>query len=284
MKLSHIDGGKPFDWDRASDDYAKFRDIYPNSFYKKIVDFGLCKRDQHILDLGTGTGVLPRHLSTYGASFVGVDISENQIARAKELSKGRGIEYIAAPAEDIDFPDGTFDNALACQCYIYFDQNALLPKLYKALKPEGRFCVMSLIWLHEESPIAAASEALVLEYNPSWSGAGFTRPKFNNRGIPSGFDIDTSLGFEVDFSYSFDIPISFTREKWHGRIRACRGIGASSMTEKEIAAFDAEHIAFLEKQRASFKIMHSAVFCVLKKYSLDDLTAGQIFHKHVLGV
>ena len=28
-----IDGGKAFDWGRTSEDYAKYRDIYPAAFY-----------------------------------------------------------------------------------------------------------------------------------------------------------------------------------------------------------------------------------------------------------
>ena len=37
---SRIDAGKAFDWGRTSGDYAKYRDIYPDVFYKKIVDRG----------------------------------------------------------------------------------------------------------------------------------------------------------------------------------------------------------------------------------------------------
>ena len=36
------DEGKPFDWGKASSDYAQFRDIYPEEFYQRIVDKGLC--------------------------------------------------------------------------------------------------------------------------------------------------------------------------------------------------------------------------------------------------
>lgn len=38
IKDSRIDSGKAFDWGRTSQDYAKYRDIYPELFYKKIVD------------------------------------------------------------------------------------------------------------------------------------------------------------------------------------------------------------------------------------------------------
>ena len=52
MQNRKIDGGKPFDWGRTSDDYAKYRDIYPPIFYKKILDLGLCISGQKVLDLG----------------------------------------------------------------------------------------------------------------------------------------------------------------------------------------------------------------------------------------
>ena len=66
---SRIDSGKAFDWGRTSGDYAKYRDIYPDMFYKKIVDRGLCVEGQEVLDLGTGTGVLPRNMYRYGAHW-----------------------------------------------------------------------------------------------------------------------------------------------------------------------------------------------------------------------
>ena len=72
----NIDGGEGFDWGLVSAEYAKYRDIYPQEFYQKIADTGLCLKGQHILDLGTGTGVLPRNMYHYGGNWVGTDISE----------------------------------------------------------------------------------------------------------------------------------------------------------------------------------------------------------------
>ena len=60
MKLSFIDKGNEFDFGRTSDDYAKFRDIYPESMYDKLKNFGIGKRGQKILDLGSGTAVWAR--------------------------------------------------------------------------------------------------------------------------------------------------------------------------------------------------------------------------------
>lgn len=47
---SSIDAGKAFDWGRTSADYAKYRDIYPQEFYDKFVQRGLCVEGQSVLD------------------------------------------------------------------------------------------------------------------------------------------------------------------------------------------------------------------------------------------
>ena len=43
-----IDSGKPFDWGKTSLDYAKFRDIYPQEFYQRIIDRKLCLDGQSV--------------------------------------------------------------------------------------------------------------------------------------------------------------------------------------------------------------------------------------------
>ena len=42
IRDKRIDGGTAFDWGRTSEAYARYRDIYPDEFYKKIADRGLC--------------------------------------------------------------------------------------------------------------------------------------------------------------------------------------------------------------------------------------------------
>jgi ubiquinone/menaquinone biosynthesis C-methylase UbiE len=119
IKDKRIDEGKAFDWGRTSEEYAKFRDIYPDEFYRKIADLGLCVDGQEVLDLGTGTGVLPRFMYKYGAKWTGTDISPEQIEQAKILAKkeDKDIGFIACSTEDLDLPDNSFDVITACQCF-----------------------------------------------------------------------------------------------------------------------------------------------------------------------
>ena len=133
QKLNNIDGGKPFDWGKTSQDYAKYRDIYPEIFYQKIADRGLCVKGQKVLDIGTGTGVLPRNLYRFGADWTGTDISPNQIEQAVQLAQlhNMKIDFIPCPAEEIDFPENSFDIATACQCIWYPDHKILAVALWE---------------------------------------------------------------------------------------------------------------------------------------------------------
>ena len=99
---NRIDEGKAFDWGKTSEFYAKYRDIYPDVFYQKVADRGLCVDGQKVLDLGTGTGVLPRNMYKFGAKWTGTDISPEQIEQAKRLTSeaGMDIDYKVVSAEN----------------------------------------------------------------------------------------------------------------------------------------------------------------------------------------
>lgn len=256
----NIDGGKPFDWGRTSADYAKYRDIYPAEFYQKIVDRGLCVKGQRILDLGTGTGVLPRNLYPFGAAWTGADIAENQITEAQRLAAEHGMQitFLAKSTEELDFPSGSFDGITACQCFWYFDHERVMPQLADMLTKNGFLLILYMAWLPFEDKIAGASEELVLKYNPTWSGKGETRKPI---WIP---DVAYKY-FDLIEHEEYDVNVRFTRESWNGRMKACRGIGAS-LPPEQIAAFEKEHLALLEKiAPPEFEVLHYAALALLRK-------------------
>jgi len=255
----NIDAGNAFDWGHTSEDYAKYRDIYPDIFYRKIVNRGLCIGGQNVLDLGTGTGVLPRNMYRFGAVWTGTDIAENQIEQAKRLSKEAGmtIDYAAIPTERLDFPDNTFDVITACQCFWYFDHAKVMPNLARMLKAHGRLLILYMAWLPFEDKIAGASENLVLQYSPDWSGAGETRK-------PIWIPDDAYDTFEMVEHEEYDVMVPFTKESWHGRMRACRGVGAS-LTQEELSNWDKEHRELIDRiAPAEFDVLHHAALAVLK--------------------
>lgn len=255
-----IDGGKAFDWGKTSEDYAKFRDIYPAAFYESIVERGFCIRGQRVLDLGTGTGVLPRNLYPHGAKWCGTDISPEQIEQAKQLAiaADMDIDFRTASAETTDYPDTSFDVVTACQCYWYFDPAKAYPNIARMLKPGGKLVLLYMGWLAAEDSIANASEELVLKYNPAWTGGGDTRHLIT----PPD---EARKTFEITEQTMFDLPVHFTKAAWHGRMRACRGVGAS-LDPAALAAWDAEHRATLDRMAPDeFDILHYAAITVLTK-------------------
>ncbi len=266
MNIKNIDNGKAFDWGKASKDYAKYRDIYPEAFYEKLAGLSIGVKGQNVLDLGTGTGVLPRNMYKYGAKWTGIDISENQIKYARELSQEAGMDigYSVMAAEDINYPANSFDVVTACQCFMYFDKAQILPRIHIMLKPGGHFCVLFMAWLPGESEIARASEEMVLKYNPSWTGGRMERYQLKKPSWCGNL-------FEPANMVTYDLPVTFTRESWHGRMKACRGIGASSLSDEEIAAWEKEHMAYMQTVPETFEILHYVTVLDLRKMELETI-------------
>ena len=251
-----IDGGKGFDWGKVSSEYAKYRDIYPQEFYQKILDLGLCKEGQRILDVGTGTGVLPRSLYPYGGVWSGADISAEQIQQAKRLSAGMNIDYYTVATEDIDFPAESFDVITACQCFWYFNHEKVMPKLYRMLKQNGKLLILYMAWLPYEDKIAGKSEELVLKYHPKWSGAG---EKMHPIQIPDCY----RKKFFMIHHEEYLLNVHFSRDSWNGRMKACRGVGAS-LSKEELQAWESEHLKMLsETAPEEFDIKHYAALAEL---------------------
>lgn len=248
MEKITVDDGKAFDFGKTSKAYAKYRDIYPEEVFEKLHEIGVGVQGSRWLDLGTGTGVIPRGLAKYGADIVATDISEQQITEAIALSKDYSdIKYEVLAAEDISYPEHSFDAVTACQCFWYFDPNTVVPVIKSLLKPGGVFLKLYMSYLKEES-IAQDSNSIVKRINGNWKGAS-----------PALQDLNTHY-FEDPHTETMLVDIPFTRESWHGRMMASRGVMAS-MNAKQLVQFDAEHRKMLEeKYPERFTVRHKVFF------------------------
>lgn len=260
IRKQEIDRGTAFDFGKTAEDYAKYRDIYPPQFYDDIVQRGLCIRGQKVLDLGTGTGVLPRAMYHHGAEWFGTDISPEQIEQAKRLAEnvGMDIDFSVASAEETAFPDSTFDIVTSVECYWYFDPERAYPNIARMLRPNGVMLILYMGWQSFEDRIAGESEKMILQYNPNWTGSGdYKRPI----AVPDAAYRD----FTLESHWEYDLPVHFTRDSWHGRMRASRGVGAS-LPPEQLAKWDTDHRALLERiAPPEFDILHYAAGAILRK-------------------
>ena len=244
-----IDSGNVFDWGRTASLYAACRDIYPSSFWERLHALGIGNDGQHILDIGTGTGILPMHMTRFGGHYTGVDCSPEMIKEAKALVPS--ADFLCADAHALPFADASFDAVTALQCWVYFDKAQLIPELARVLKPNGHLYVMFMTWLPEEDEIVRDSFTLVKRYNPSWSGYMKRTASFDSPYMKGVFSVES-----ID---KWDVNVPFTREAWCARMVASRGIGAT-LNEEEISHFREDMMHLLETRTdPAFTVLHEAV-------------------------
>jgi cyclopropane fatty-acyl-phospholipid synthase-like methyltransferase len=248
--LGSIDPGMNIDWGKTSLDYAKYRPGPPITFYQKLQSLGVGNQGQHILDLGTGTGVLARQFAKQGCNVIGTDISAEQIKMAQTLAEIENlqVQFQAVRTEEINF-SSQFDAITANQCFLYFDKEKIIPLIKKHLTSTGVLVTSHFSWLPLVDPIAKASEQLILKFNPNWTAHSFS-------GVIPPVPYGLGSKFSVQHSFFYDEPIHFTREEWRGRIRACRGVGAA-LTPEQVEKFDLEHDELLKSiADDAFTVLH----------------------------
>ena len=110
-------------------------------------------RGKRLLDLGCGFGWIARWAMTQGAeSVLGVDLSENMLARARAQTADPAVRYLRADLESLELPHESFDVAYSSLALHYVEDFArLVGTVSGALVTHGHF-VFSI-----EHPIYMAS-------------------------------------------------------------------------------------------------------------------------------
>jgi len=94
-----------------------------------------------VLDLGCGTGYWCAWFARLGARPVGLDVSEAQLATARELQREHGVEFplVHASAEDVPLRDGGFDLVFSeYGAAIWCDPHMWIAEAHRLLRPSGR--------------------------------------------------------------------------------------------------------------------------------------------------
>jgi SAM-dependent methyltransferase len=146
---------------------------------------------------------------------------------------------------------------------MYFDVDRTLAEVRRVLAPGGVLVTTHFSWLPRADPIARASEALVLRRNPAWQGADWSGRIAAEPAWAAGRAASTAM-------FWFDADVPFTRASWRGRMRACRGVGAS-LPEADVAAFDAAPRRWLDAHTApTFTVRHRVDAHVLHAVAAAD--------------
>ncbi|MCI0713540.1 MAG: methyltransferase domain-containing protein [Chloroflexi bacterium] len=107
---------------------------------------------EHVLDIGTGTGIAARLIATEVQSVIGVDFSARMIAIAREMAvmnDHANVLFIQADAHHLPFTSESFDLVVASFGFNTTDPRQSLPEAYRMLVPGGRLCFQEWGALHE---------------------------------------------------------------------------------------------------------------------------------------
>jgi ubiquinone/menaquinone biosynthesis C-methylase UbiE len=168
---------------------------------------------EHVLDVGTGTGVaLPLLAAAVGphGRVVGIDISPRMLDRAKHsvaLRELHNVELYEMDAQNPDLPAASF-NAVSASMVVYFlaDPTAALRHWHELLLPLGK---IGLTTLGSRTPVWDAVDDLFRPFLPP--------------GLPGPFTADASLrtddgiaalvagaGFTDIYTKHVELPVVFS--------------------------------------------------------------------------
>ncbi len=98
-------------WEKVGDPYHHFWGPITGRVIDPLLDDAKVGRGARVLDVATGPGYVAARAADRGASVVGVDIAHQMVTLARTLHPA--IEFRQGDAEDLPFPDNSFDAVVA---------------------------------------------------------------------------------------------------------------------------------------------------------------------------
>jgi SAM-dependent methyltransferase len=129
----------PLHFDAHAEVYDRVRPPYPDALWNRLNERGLLRRGTRVLDLGAGTGQATGPMLRGGASVTAVEPGGALADRLRRRWPEATVHV--GTAESVPFPPAAFDLAVAATAVHWFDLDVVLPKLHRALVPDGHFAV-----------------------------------------------------------------------------------------------------------------------------------------------
>lgn len=133
-------------YDRWASIYDTLWQWYVDQTLPVLQNWAALRSGERVLDVGCGTGAFEQRVVDSGADneIVGVDLSENMLARARaKLADHSQISFRQADVHDLPFEDATFDVIVSASTFHYFDApEQALDEMARVLRSGGRLVVL----------------------------------------------------------------------------------------------------------------------------------------------
>ncbi|MEM2759694.1 MAG: methyltransferase domain-containing protein [Nitrososphaerales archaeon] len=153
--------------------------VGPFKSVEMLIEAAKLRKGDRVLDIATGTGVVAMEaLRKVGrdGKVIGVDISPGPLEIARREARASNVEFLEMDAEDLKFPDQSFDVAV-CQFALFFfpDTQRALSEMKRVLVKNGRI-VISVHGSEENAPYFTSISSSILDYIPQIRHAGTPNP------------------------------------------------------------------------------------------------------------
>jgi ubiquinone/menaquinone biosynthesis C-methylase UbiE len=130
-------------WDRQASGYDRrvlkmYKNAYELSIQKTL---SVLSSDEHVLEIGCGTGIISLGIAPHAERVVATDISPLMIAVAEDKAESAAVsnvDFRVCDGYSIPYGDASFDVVLLFNTlHVVKEPTALLHEAYRLLKPTG---------------------------------------------------------------------------------------------------------------------------------------------------
>jgi SAM-dependent methyltransferase len=136
-------------WAAVWDEIAPGIDARPMPYVADLIDYAAITPDAHVLDIGTGTGhcaLAASQRTTSTGSVTAIDISPEMLRLAEAKPGAEKIAFRVMDAQELDFPDETFDVVISSMMLMTVPEpEKLFRSAYRVLKYRGRLVLSTLV-------------------------------------------------------------------------------------------------------------------------------------------
>jgi ubiquinone/menaquinone biosynthesis C-methylase UbiE len=161
--------------------YARYRPDFDSEAIASFVEISGLPHSCTVADIGSGTGMLARHLLDHFETVYAVEPNESmRLVAEANLGKRPGFHSLAGPAEKIPLPKNSVDLISAGQAIHWFDPQKALDEFHRIARP-GAWLLLA--------HIKSLDEDLNESLTPLWTEENGCLPKAQQ---PRSFDVHFS--------------------------------------------------------------------------------------------
>lgn len=116
--------------------------IFTTPIAARLVQFAGVSPGEHVLDVGTGTGVVAITAARAGARVTGLDLTPELLDAARQnarIARAEQVVWTEGDAEGLPYPDGSFDAVLSQFGHMFAPRpEVAMAEIRRVLKPGGR--------------------------------------------------------------------------------------------------------------------------------------------------